>query len=592
MAAELCDALGAMNKRSVLGLGFGFLGLALVQVWSACSPVVRTIGGSGGQSSNTGGGNGGTGGVTDCSPGQEVPCYEGPAETKDVGECKSGTAMCGEDGKPGACTGQVLPVSPPADCSLHLDQDCDGKADRCALDFIWGKAYGVAGGGGFALPALDIDPMGNVIYAGSFNGQLDFGVATFASASGDSDGFIAKIDPSGQTIWARKFGDPTNDQEATAVRADKQGNVIVAGSYYGTLDGLGIQVDPSAGSSDVFVAKLDPMGNALWARWGGDSSYQSIESMALAPNGDVIVVGRFSGTWAFNGGGPTFSDVNNNGNVMFVQRFDANGNPLWGTALSNDPQYGYGSQYVYSVAVDINGDILVTGYFEGGLKIPDGSVYVGAGYYDVFAMKLLGSNGQVLWTRTYGGPEDEQGFGLATDSQGSIYLSGRFDTSFTIGSETVTPQDGQQSGMYLAKLSPGGDLTWLKGFGCGTDSGGMFVEVSTNNTLLLVGAFDGTVDFGGGQLSANVTAGSFAAAGFLAKLDSNGNHIGSRVFQPPPPVDPNSTDPRLVVTYRVGTTPTTHEIVVGGLAFGQLDLGGGLIGLEKAAGPFLGKYAP
>jgi hypothetical protein len=94
-------------------------------------------------------------------------------------------------------------------------------------------------------------------------------------------------------------------------------------------------------------------------------------------------------------------------------------------------------------------------------------------------------------------------------------------------------------------------------------------------------------------LSSGVTAGTFAAAGFLAKLDADGNHIASRAFQPvKPDMDGGTQNPNLVVTYRVAATPMTHEIVVGGLAFGQFDLGGGLIGLPTAGGPFLGKYAP
>ena len=63
-----------------------------------------------------------------CTPGEASSCYEGPAGTKDVGLCKSGTHVCAADGKSfGACTGQVLPI--PEDCFTPGDDDCNGLAN-------------------------------------------------------------------------------------------------------------------------------------------------------------------------------------------------------------------------------------------------------------------------------------------------------------------------------------------------------------------------------------------------------------------------------------------------------------------------------
>jgi hypothetical protein len=69
-----------------------------------------------------------------CTPGQTRGCYNGPAGTNGRGVCRSGTMMCGTDGRWGRCTGEVQPG---ADICNGLDDNCDGRADegcRCQMN--------------------------------------------------------------------------------------------------------------------------------------------------------------------------------------------------------------------------------------------------------------------------------------------------------------------------------------------------------------------------------------------------------------------------------------------------------------------------
>ncbi|MFT3774395.1 MAG: hypothetical protein QM820_54240 [Minicystis sp.] len=581
-----------MNKRAFVGFGL-VAGLTLTLAWAGCKPVERTFGSGGGQATGTGGNGGHGGGSGTCKAGDMVDCYSGPDGTKDVGSCHGGKALCGADGKPGTCENEVTPAAAPT-CDATMDQNCDGTPDYCPLDLLWAKAYGVMGNSNFSPPSLGVDPQGNILFAGYLNGQLDFGKnLTLFSSAGDADVFVAKIDPKGETVWAKKFGDSTGDQYGKHAKVDAKGNVVVVGSYEGGLDGLGIGVSPSAGGTDAFVVKLDPTGAPMWARVGGDTSYQSAESVVLTPGGDVIVAGTYSGTFNFLGG-TTFANTAGGGDVIFIQRFDKDGNAVWSKSLGNDATLGYSDQEIYTMAVDVNGDIIVTGFFTNTISFPNQQSYTSAGGEDIFVMKLRGSDGQVLWVRTFGGMNDDQNYGVVTDAQGSIFLAGAFDGSLTIGSTTVMPQAGQKRGLYLAKLTPAGQPAWVKSFGSGENVAGMFVETDQDNNLLLVGGFDGTVDFGGGPIQANTMKGSYGGAGFLAKLDSNGNHLASRGFSPiPPQMDGGSQQfPSLVITYRVASTPGTNEIVTAGLAFGEFDLGGGVIGKPITGSPFLGKFHP
>jgi hypothetical protein len=565
--------------------------LALSAVWAsaACSPVVRVFGGSGGSGGSGTGGSGG-GPITGCKPGTTKECYSGPAATKDVGNCKHGTATCDVEGSPGACEGETLPVASGAvDCTKHEDQDCDGVPDRCPLDYIWGHAYGVAGGA-YIPPSVGVDGAGNITLAGSFSGQLDFGSGLLTSAANDEDVFVARLDPTGATLWSKKVGDATGYQECNAATSDAAGNMYLAGSYEGTMDNLGIVLPTSAGANDAYVAKLDSSGNAVWARAGGDASSQSVQALALTPTGDVIAAGTFYGTWSFSGGGTTFANTLGLGNNIFVQRFDSVGNAVWGVSLGSVAGAGNNDQQLFNIAVDVNGDVIVAGSFQGTVQFPDGTLKTSAGSYDVMLMKLHGTDGALIWAHTYGGPGDDEAQGVSADSKGDIVVSGRFEQTLSMDAYTVAPVAPNTIGLFLAKLASSGTVSWLQGYGAATQSAAMIVQVAENDGLLLTGAFDGTVDFGGGPLIAPAMPPQLPVLGFVAKLDATGKHLASRAIVPSVPM--GSTDTPLAYLFHAVAAPKTNEVVVSGLTFGQVDLGGGPIGLDKVGSPLIAKYAP
>src|SRR5438309_680184 len=104
-----------------------------------------------------------------------------------------------------------------------------------------------------------MDKSGNVYVTGYVtSATITFGTAPFLSndSSGNDDLFVATYDPSGNAIWAKIAGGTGNDK-ATSIAMDKDGNVLLAGTYttafvYGS-SGLG-----NSGFTDVFVAKYDP----------------------------------------------------------------------------------------------------------------------------------------------------------------------------------------------------------------------------------------------------------------------------------------------------------------------------------------------
>jgi hypothetical protein len=115
---------------------------------------------------------------------------------------------------------------------------------------------------------------------------------------------VAKLDAAGNALWSKLFGDASN-QIGSSIAVDGTGNVLSTGYFGGTVD-FGKGPLTSAGSYDLFVAKLDAAGNALWSKRFGDADAQHGTSIAVDGAGDVLMTGNFYGTVDF-GKGPLTS---------------------------------------------------------------------------------------------------------------------------------------------------------------------------------------------------------------------------------------------------------------------------------------------
>ena len=158
---------------------------------------------------------------------------------------------------------------------------------------FWGESKGTG---------ITLDASGNVVVIGDFSETVDFGGGPIVSV-GASNIFLAKYDPSGTHLWSQRFGD-ANSQGATSVAVNASGNVLMTGYFKGTVDfgGGGLT---SAGNYDVFVAEFNPNGSHLWSRSFGDVNSQQASAVAVDALDNVLVTGTFTGTVDLGGGGLT-----------------------------------------------------------------------------------------------------------------------------------------------------------------------------------------------------------------------------------------------------------------------------------------------
>jgi gliding motility-associated-like protein len=190
-------------------------------------------------------------------------------------------------------------------------------------NFLWAKKLGDAAGREYVLQprGIVIDSDNNIYAAGKFTGTQDFDpgdkVYTLTSKGG-SDGFVVKLDPSGEFIWAKQFGGHLGTGgSALDISIDSDNNIYTVGGYSGTCD-----FDPGPGEflfdlfDDAVLTKFDSDGNFRYAcAFTSDADgLCNGRRLVLDHKQNIYITGEFGGTTDFDPGTGTF-------NLLEKQRF-------------------------------------------------------------------------------------------------------------------------------------------------------------------------------------------------------------------------------------------------------------------------------
>jgi hypothetical protein len=342
--------------------------------------------------------------------------------------------------------------------------------------------------------AVAVDGGGNVLLTGFFANLVSFGGDTLASAGG-FDIFLAKYDGDGAHLWSRRFGTPSQEDQAYRVASDASGNVLLAGAIEaavdfggGTIGGFG-----PVNTVDAFVARFAGSdGTHLWSRAMGSTGNDRANAVAADAAGNVIVAGEFSGTVDFGGGNLASAGASD----VFVAKYAAgDGAHLWSMRLG-----GTGSDAATGLAVDGNSNIIVTGRFSTTVNFGGGNL-TSSGSTDVFVAKYAGADGAHLWSRHGGGALGDGGDAVALDADGNPVVTGFFAGSdVDLGGALLDSAGGQD--IFLAKYAAAdGAHLWSRRFGGTGDDRAGAVALDGTGHLALTGYFPSSIDFGQGILS-------------------------------------------------------------------------------------------
>jgi CheY-like chemotaxis protein len=365
--------------------------------------------------------------------------------------------------------------------------------------------------------AVKTDNQGNVIVAGKFSGSVNFG-GTILTSRGGFDVFVCKYSASGTLLWVRSYGGNVDDT-AQGVAVDSGGNVYVTGHFSGTVDFGGGPLTSAGGIgyTDIFVAKYTANGAPVWSkRYGGSYGGNYGYGIAVDRNNDVLFTGSFYLQGDVGGGA-----ISSRGGLDgFVTKLSGlYGTTLWSRGYgSSDADYGKG------VAVDANGDVLVTGYAYAGMNFGTGTLPSGGGA-DAFAAKYSGSSGGLLWAQQMGSSGSDTAEGVAVDNNNNVYITGSFSGSVNFGGIGLTSTSG--SAIFTAAFNPNGQGLWARGVSASGPTPAIAsrgIAVDSNGNVVLTGNASGEVNFGNGVLTMGI------ANIFILKYGPGGSYIWSKRF--------------------------------------------------------------
>jgi len=349
---------------------------------------------------------------------------------------------------------------------------------RWSKDFgstLLDRAYGVG-----------VDSAGNITLTGDLANKVDFGGGQLSSA-GNQDAFVASYDSNGVHRWSTSFGDAAFDL-GNAVAVDGSGNVTIIGSFQGTVDCGGGALTSNAGSNDIFIVSYDSSGAHRWSKAFGGAQWDSGQGVAVDGSANVIVTGTFQETVNFEGGPLTSAGSND----IFVARYNSSGVHSWSNAFG-----GTLSDNSEGLVVDASGNSTLIGYFKGSASF-GGNLLTSVAGSDDIVVASYDANGAHRWSKAFGDTLNDKGHGLAVDVAGNITLTGVFQGMVDFGG--VAMVSAGDNDIFIANYDSSGVHRWSKAYGSPLRDYGYGVAVDGND-IIVTGAFYDTIDFGGGALT-------------------------------------------------------------------------------------------
>lgn len=355
------------------------------------------------------------------------------------------------------------------------------------------------------------DPSDNVFVTGYFNSpSLVIGTSVLTNvltAVNAPEVFVAKYGSNGQAIWGRcsDAGPTQNYARAYGIDSDASGNVYVSG-HYGydasvNFDGITL---PSYGAIDMFLVKYDTDGNVLWAERMGGSDGDYIQAVHVEPSGNIYMTGAFINSANF--GGITLTSTNTAYEEVFVAKYDSSGNSIW----ANYALVPYAGNYASgtSIATDQLGNVYLTGHYQYSISFGDDSLST-AGNRGTFLAKYDNS-GTPLWGRSPGGTGNDVGSGVAVEPDGNVLYTGYFESAFlNFGAFPVINSNVGFYDGFVARYDTNGNALGAVGIGGPGDEYAMGVTSSPSGSFYSAGYFGSYIlDFSGMSV---VNAGSHDA---------------------------------------------------------------------------------
>lgn len=246
--------------------------------------------------------------------------------------------------------------------------------------------------------------------------------------------FLVPIITSAQFL--KVFKSSPYDQEGQDVLPTSDGGYLIAG--YTT--------NSTFNDCDVLLIKSDGAGNEVWRKTFGGNKPDFPYHMLATADGNYFLLGY---SYSYGGG-----DMD-----IVLWKVDPAGNLLW------HKTYGGNGN-------DLGRDVITTN--DGNYLIVGSSNSPSLGDQNANLIKI-DPNGAIIWSKFYGGAQNDYGNCVKQTSDGGFILVGQ---TFSFGSPG--------GDAYLLRLDGNGDTTWTKRFGGSQNDEGYYITVATDGGFVFL----------------------------------------------------------------------------------------------------------
>ncbi|MCK4255377.1 T9SS type A sorting domain-containing protein [candidate division WOR-3 bacterium] len=328
------------------------------------------------------------------------------------------------------------------------------------------------------------------------------------------------------TAWTRTYGDTLWD-EAYDVQQTLDGGYIITGF-----------TEDSTSTQDVWLIKTDSLGNTIWTKTYGGTSWDEGWSVQQTSDNGYIIAGATS-SFGISGSDAYLIKTNVNGDSVWARTYNiykydcaysvkevTGGYIITGTAY---PHAWYSD--IFLIKTKLNGDLRWTKIFGGSNNVDDAgrsvivtaNGYVIAGHTDYDGYLIKTDSLQTLWTSTFDNGVNDETWSVQQTTDGGYIVAG-----FT------NPGSGDND-VWLIKTTANGDSVWAKTYGAIRDDKGYSVQQTTDGGYIIAGFSEDSLfykdvyliktDSLGDSLWAKTYGGQWDDWAYSVRQTSDGNYI-------------------------------------------------------------------
>lgn len=252
---------------------------------------------------------------------------------------------------------------------------------------------------------------------------------------GDYGMYVMKTDEYGDPLWNKSFdANPFTSETMSLEITDDDGLIMAARSLNDLYGGR--------------IIRTDMNGDTLWARGYGQSSYDHFTSCMPTSDNGFIAAGR------------CLISSNNSGYDVLLSKLDASGNLEWSKFFG-----GPEADYARDVQQCPDG-----GYVMCGRTVSSGNTF------EVLVIKT-NSSGEMIWSKTYGGSQGDEGYNIELTSDGG----------YVVCANTYSFNNGYND-IYVIKLDEDGNMQWSRTYGSNGNDYGCDIKQTTDGGYIITGS--------------------------------------------------------------------------------------------------------